>query len=233
MGDGLETPAGVAPGVTIVGIRATTPGGSLPTTAGIACGIRWGADHGIKIINISSAAPASAFPTTVDLSNCQSANAEAELSAICYAVAKGAKIVVSAGNYGQDARNFIPARYNQVITVTSANEFNGQPPNSSTAGIQPKDSGAYVINSYSGFCGTGQDDYGQPAMDYNGGKTNFYAAPVCVWLGEDVGPNQGYNYGTSFAAAMASGVLARGGSLNGGGLAGKTGGHDFGYELHL
>ena len=47
--------------------------------------------------------------------------------AICTSVAAGVTYTVSAGNSGADFSGFVPAAYNQVLTVTAEADFNGQP----------------------------------------------------------------------------------------------------------
>ena len=47
--------------------------------------------------------------------------------AICNSVAAGVTYVVAAGNSGADFAGFVPAAFNEVLTVTAAADFNGQP----------------------------------------------------------------------------------------------------------
>src|SRR5918994_7184958 len=47
--------------------------------------------------------------------------------AICESVAAGVTYTVAAGNSNADLKNFVPATYDQVLTVTAEADFNGQP----------------------------------------------------------------------------------------------------------
>lgn len=75
------------------------------TTADVAAGIIWAADHGAKVINLSLGAPG----TTAALSE-----------ALTYAVAKDAVIVASAGNSSSDTP-FYPAADDNVVGVAATN----------------------------------------------------------------------------------------------------------------
>src|SRR5206468_6369504 len=47
--------------------------------------------------------------------------------AVCGAVAKGVVVVVAAGNSRADASGYVPAAYDEVLTVSAIADFNGQP----------------------------------------------------------------------------------------------------------
>ncbi len=76
------------------------------TTADVAAGIIWAADHGARVINLSLGAPG----TTLALSE-----------AIGYAAGKDAVVIASAGNSGV-ATPFYPAAEGSVIGVAASNE---------------------------------------------------------------------------------------------------------------
>jgi len=62
-----------------------------------------------------------------DDGNCGDSNGDALHRAICNSVAAGVTYVVAAGNNGADFAGFVPAAYNEVLTVTAVADFNGQP----------------------------------------------------------------------------------------------------------
>jgi subtilisin len=47
--------------------------------------------------------------------------------AVCRSVAAGVTSTVAAGNSSADAAGFVPAAYNEVVTVSSLADFNGRP----------------------------------------------------------------------------------------------------------
>ncbi len=71
-------------------------------------GIRYAVEQGADIINISMAAykPANAFIVS---------------DAIRQAVKQGVYVVVSAGNYGEDTKNYVPANADEAIVVSAVN----------------------------------------------------------------------------------------------------------------
>lgn len=75
-------------------------------TSDVAKGIVWAVDHGARVINVS-------ISTLVDAPDLR--------LAVSYAVAHGALVVASAGNFGGDARNF-PAADPGALAVAAADE---------------------------------------------------------------------------------------------------------------
>nr|WP_095757632.1 type VII secretion-associated serine protease mycosin [Streptomyces xinghaiensis] len=84
----------------------------------LAEGIRWAADQGADVINLSLG------------DDSESAHPEpGEDSAVQYALAKGAVVVASAGNGGEDGdRVSYPAAYPGVIAVTAVDRFGARAP---------------------------------------------------------------------------------------------------------
>ena len=115
---------GVAPGVPIYSVRVLNNAGS-GSWASVACGIDWvtanAASKGIKVANMSLGGSGS------DDGNCGNSNNDALHKAICGSVAAGVTYVVAAGNSNADFAGFVPAAYNEVLTVTAEPDFNGQP----------------------------------------------------------------------------------------------------------
>ncbi|MGP3927531.1 type VII secretion-associated serine protease mycosin [Streptomyces sp. 8N616] len=84
----------------------------------LAQGIRWAADHGADVINLSLG------------DDSKSAHPEAqEDAAVQYALRKGAVVVASAGNGGEDGdRVSYPAAYPGVIAVTAVDRYGSRAP---------------------------------------------------------------------------------------------------------
>ena len=113
---------GVAPGAPLYSVRVLNNQGS-GSFSSIICGIDFvTANAGtIKVANMSLGGSGS------DDGNCGNSNNDALHKAICRSVAAGVTYVVSAGNSNADLKNFVPAAYNEVLTVTALADFNGQP----------------------------------------------------------------------------------------------------------
>jgi hypothetical protein len=115
----------------------------IGTTADVAAGILWAADHGAKVINLSLGAPG----TT-----------EALTAAIEYAVAKDAVIVAAAGN-SSSTTPFYPAAEGGVIGVAATNPddrlYSWSNHGSWIQVAAPGCSSApWLKGGYVGFCGT-------------------------------------------------------------------------------
>jgi subtilisin len=115
---------GVAPGVPIYSVRSLNNAGS-GSWSSVVCGIDWvtanAAALGIKVANMSLGGTGS------DDGNCGNSNNDALHVAICNSVSRGGvTYIVAAGNDGADFSGFVPAAYNEVLTVTAVADFNGQ-----------------------------------------------------------------------------------------------------------
>ncbi len=115
---------GVAPGARIWAIKVLNSGGS-GTFASVACGIDWAVSNAaiIEVISMSLGGFGS------DDGNCGFTNGDVLHQAVCRAVDVGIVVVVAAGNNNQDASTFIPAAYDEVITVSAVQDLDGQPGN--------------------------------------------------------------------------------------------------------
>jgi hypothetical protein len=100
--------AGIAWNSKILAIKAFKADGTT-TTAASASGIKAAADAGAKIINCSFGGP----------------HADVKKKAVDYAVAKGALVVASAGNDGNDAPQY-PGAYDNVFCVGSTTSTDGR-----------------------------------------------------------------------------------------------------------
>jgi subtilisin len=115
---------GMAPGAKLYGVRVLNNNGSGSWSA-IICGINWvtanAGSLNIKVANMSLGGSGS------DDGNCGNSNNDALHKAICRSVASGVTYVVAAGNSNKNFAGFVPAAYNEVLTVTAMADFNGQP----------------------------------------------------------------------------------------------------------
>ena len=170
---------GVAPGVALYSVKVLNDGGA-GTTASVICGLDWVMKRPgqIDVANLSLAARGRN-------STCAS---DAFHRAICRVVSRGISVVVAAGNEGQPADRFIPARYNEVIAVSAFADTNGLP-----GGGGPPCAGE-LDDTYARF-----SNYG-PEVDI--------AAPgVCIRSTRRSGGTLVYT-GTSMAVPHVSGALA-------------------------
>jgi subtilisin len=120
---------GVAPQAKLWAVRVLNSDG-IGATSDVICGIDF----------VDSKSPAKGGPISVanmslggfgsDDGNCGRTNADALHQAICRAVGDGVTFVVAAGNSGLDlsqALTFVPASYDEVITVTALTDSDGHP----------------------------------------------------------------------------------------------------------
>jgi subtilisin family serine protease len=109
---------GVAPGVRLWAVKVLDKNGS-GTTGSVICGLDWVVAHAgvIDVVNMSLGGPG---PD----GDCNDDNFH---QAICNVVAAGIPVVVAAGNDGVNAKNFTPAAYDEVITVSAFADSDGEP----------------------------------------------------------------------------------------------------------
>ncbi len=117
---------GVAPGATLYAVKVLNAAGS-GSWSSVICGIDWvtanATSKGIKVANMSLGGAGAATPS--DPSNCSNGNNDALHTAICKSVKAGVTYVVAAGNSASDASGFLPAAYEEVITVSALADYNG------------------------------------------------------------------------------------------------------------
>jgi len=111
---------GVAPGARLYAVRVLNNAGS-GTWSSVICGIDWVTQNAatIKVANMSLGG------SGADDGNCGNTNRDALHKAICGSTAAGVTYVVAAGNDGKDLKGFVPAAYDETITVTAIADFNG------------------------------------------------------------------------------------------------------------
>jgi subtilisin len=180
---------GVAPGARLWAVRVLDNQGS-GSFSSIICGIDWvtGRAGLIEVANMSlgGGGPESAC-----------GGSDAMHNAICRSVRAGVTYVVAAGNEATDAKNSVPASYDEVITVSALADFNGQPGGGAAATCR-----ADVDDTLADFSNYGKD-------------VDLTAPGVCInstWKGG------GYNTisGTSMASPHAAGAAALYNAKNGG-----------------
>ncbi|NUT99426.1 MAG: S8 family serine peptidase [Saccharothrix sp.] len=173
---------GVAPGARIWPVRVLNAQGS-GSFSDIICGIDYVTAHAdeIEVANMSLGGSGSD-------SACGS-NKDAMHEAICRSVAAGVTYVVAAGNSAANSSTFVPAAYDEVITVSALADFNGQPGGGAASTCR-----ADVDDTFADFSNYGAD-------------VDLIAPGVCIlssWKGG------GYNTisGTSMASPHAAGGAA-------------------------
>lgn len=175
---------GTAPGVRLWPVQVLDPLGS-GTTSAVVCGIDYVTQHAdeIEVANMSLGG------SGTDDGNCGRSNNDAMHQAICNSVAKGVTYTVAAGNNHADAKNMIPAAYDEVITVSALADFDGKP-----GGLgRPT-------------CLSDQDDTFADFSNY-GSDVDLIAPGVCIRSTSNTG---GYTTlsGTSMAAPHVAGGAA-------------------------
>ncbi|OFW13769.1 MAG: hypothetical protein A3F69_01695 [Acidobacteria bacterium RIFCSPLOWO2_12_FULL_66_10] len=115
---------GVAPGIPIYSVRVLNNAGS-GSWSSVICGIDWVTANAsrlnIKVANMSLGGAGT------DDGNCGNSNSDAMHKAVCSSVTAGVTYVVAAGNNNANLSGFVPAAYDEVLAVTAATDFNGQP----------------------------------------------------------------------------------------------------------
>ncbi len=175
---------GVAPGARLWAVRVLDNRGS-GTWSAVICGVDWVTQNAgtIEIANMSlgggGSEPAASGCSTGDSLH----------DAICRSVLNGVTYAVAAGNSSADAAKFVPAAYDEVITVSALADFNGTSGGGAAATCR-----ADVDDTFADFSNHGSD-------------VDLIAPGVCIkstWKGG------GYNTisGTSMASPHVAGAAA-------------------------
>jgi subtilisin family serine protease len=175
---------GMAPGARIWPVKVLTDLGT-GLNSDVICGIDYVAANAdqIEVANMSLGGGGE------DDGSCGTKSGDAMHAAICEAVGAGITFVVAAGNDSADAKDFTPAAYDEVVTVSALADFNGLPGGGAAS-----------------TCRTDVDDTFAAFSNY-GTDVDLIAPGVCIgstWKGG------GYNTisGTSMASPHVAGGAA-------------------------
>ena len=175
---------GVAPGTTVHPVRVLNNAGS-GSWSSIICGVDWVVSSGIKVANMSLGGAGSA-------GSCTDGGLR---QAMCDAVAAGVTVVVAAGNDGADSAGYVPAAYDEVITVSALADSDG----------------VYGPTTWRATCRTDQEDTFADFSNH-GAAVDLIAPGVCIastWKGGGYKTISGTSMASPHVAAGAALYLAR------------------------
>jgi subtilisin family serine protease len=178
---------GVIPGVKLYAVKVLNKNGS-GWLSDVVRGIDWVTKNAAKIAVANMSLGAGPYATADD-GNCGNTVGDSMHKAICGSVAKGVVYVVAAGNDGADAKDYRPASYDEVLTISALADSDGQP------------NGAGVATSY------GPDDTLATFSNF-GPDIDAIAPGVRInstWIGSSY---NGRPSGTSMASPHAAGTVA-------------------------
>lgn len=115
---------GVAPGVALYAVKVLDRNGS-GAFGDVIKGVDWVTQNAAKIAVANMSLGGSL--ANADDGNCGNTNGDALHRAVCGSVSAGVVYAVAAGNSSSDAKDFRPAAYREVITVSALADSNGLP----------------------------------------------------------------------------------------------------------
>jgi hypothetical protein len=178
-GDGQSTPRGIAPGVTLHAYRVFGRGAERADEAAISKAIELAVQDGCDILNISLGSARSMILVQ---------------RAMQGAMEKGVVCVAAAGNAGRKAVDY-PACYPQAVAVSAMGHLRAYPPNSTYVLSETEDMGSNELHYLASFTNVG------PMVDLCAPGVGI----VSTYLDEGFA----HARGTSFAAPVITGLLAR------------------------
>ncbi|MFP5342601.1 MAG: S8 family serine peptidase [Candidatus Limnocylindria bacterium] len=186
---------GVAPGARLWAVRILNSSG-YGLLSWYVCGLDWilaqrdPSDAGrplIEGVNMSVA------KTGSDDQNCGYSNTDVLHQAICRLVSGGITVVAAAANERTSASKYVPAAYNEVITVSALADTDGAP--GGLGGTRCYSWGSYdVDDTFADFSNYGSD-------------VDIIAPGKCIWSTKP-GNTYAYSSGTSMAAPAVTGAVA-------------------------
>jgi subtilisin family serine protease len=179
-GDGV---VGVAPGARLWAVRVLDALGS-GSYSQVICGVDFVTANAATIEVANMSLTGRGFDPG---SRCKTGDALHD--AICRSVKAGVTYVVAAGNNNEDASGWVPASYDEVITVSALADFNGQP----GGGAAPT-------------CSSDVDDTRADFSNF-GADIDLMAPGVCI-LSDYMGTGFATLSGTSMASPHVAGAAA-------------------------
>jgi subtilisin family serine protease len=193
--DNTSGTVGVAPGARLWSVRVFDATG-FSRLSWVVCGIDWVTSlrqpgepsrPRIEVANMSLRDPGA------DDNSCGRLNRDAEHTAICRSVAGGTTYVVAAGNDRTSTSRWIPAAYNEVITVSALADFDGV--------------GGGVARATCSILGAGELDDTFADFSNYGTDVDLIAPGKCI-RSTTRGGGIGISSGTSFATPAVTGATA-------------------------
>lgn len=186
---------GVAPGVRLWAVRILNSSGS-GLLSWYVCGLDWilaQRDPNDSSRPLFEAVNMSVAKSGADDSNCGFSNKDVLHQAICRLYAGGITVVAAAANEQRSASRYVPAAYNQVITVSALADTDGK-----AGGLGGRR--CYSWGSYD------RDDTFADFSNF-GSDVDLIAPGKCIWSTRP-GATYGYSSGTSMAAPAVTGAVA-------------------------
>jgi subtilisin family serine protease len=186
---------GVAPGARIWSVRILNSSGA-GLLSWYVCGLDWilrqkdPSDSNRQLIEVVNMSVAKSGRDDV---NCGLTNHDVLHQAICRLYRAGITVVAAAANEHESASRYVPAAYNEVITVSALADTDGRP-------------GSLGGNRCYSFGGYDKDDTFADFSNY-GSDVDLIAPGKCIWSTK-VGPTYGYMTGTSMATPHVTGAVA-------------------------
>jgi subtilisin family serine protease len=186
---------GVAPGVRLWSVRILNSSGS-GLLSWYVCGLDWilaQRDPNDSSRPLIEAVNMSVAKSGRDASDCGISIRDVLHQAICRLYNAGITVVAAAANERGSAAGYVPAAYNQVITVSALADTDGR-------------AGGLGGNRCYSWGGYDRDDTFADFSNY-GSDIDLIAPGKCIWSTKP-GPSYGYSSGTSMATPAVTGAAA-------------------------